>query len=220
MQPSITRVISQLTTALAEVDKSLATISVADVEDLQRFSSLVPVIVLVPRSSLRTRVACNQIRRKQTNGSGVGMGRVLKLADASLRRLQFSDVTVNFSTMEVHRRGELVALRRLEFETLKYMAINEGKVLSRDELLNEVWGYYNYPCTRTVDNCILRLRQKLESDPGNPVHFQTVFSVGYRFRLEAQDLSIQKTSFRQGAVGSIKNSAVPSRGLRLVAKNR
>ena len=51
----------------------------------------------------------------------------------------------------------------------------------RDELLNEVWGYQNYPSTRTVDNHILKLRQKLEKDPANPVHFRTVHGMGYKF---------------------------------------
>jgi DNA-binding response OmpR family regulator len=54
-------------------------------------------------------------------------------------------------------------------------------VISRDELLNEVWGYQNYPSTRTVDNHILKLRQKLEKDPANPEHFRTVHSAGYKF---------------------------------------
>jgi DNA-binding response OmpR family regulator len=54
-------------------------------------------------------------------------------------------------------------------------------VISRDELLNEVWGYQNYPSTRTVDNHILKLRQKLEKDPTNPVHFRTVHGMGYKF---------------------------------------
>ena len=54
-------------------------------------------------------------------------------------------------------------------------------MLSREELLNHVWGYRNYPSTRTVDNHILRLRQKLEKDPANPLHFRTVHSAGYKF---------------------------------------
>jgi len=54
-------------------------------------------------------------------------------------------------------------------------------VISREELLNEVWGYQNYPSTRTVDNHILRLRQKLENDPANPTHFLTVHGAGYKF---------------------------------------
>jgi DNA-binding response OmpR family regulator len=64
---------------------------------------------------------------------------------------------------------------------LAYLIKNPRRVISRDELLNEVWGYQNYPCTRTVDNHILRLRQKLESDPSRPSHFLTVHCLGYKF---------------------------------------
>ena len=55
------------------------------------------------------------------------------------------------------------------------------RVISRDELLNEVWGYEKYPCTRTVDNHILKLRKKLETEPAHPKHFHTVHSCGYKF---------------------------------------
>jgi DNA-binding response OmpR family regulator len=61
------------------------------------------------------------------------------------------------------------------------MAKSLQRVISRDELLDKVWGYENYPCTRTVDNHILRLRQKLESDPSHPSHFLTVHGLGYKF---------------------------------------
>ena len=61
------------------------------------------------------------------------------------------------------------------------MTRNTQRVISRDELLNEVWGYQNYPCTRTVDNHMLKLRQKLESDPSYPLHFLTVYGRGYKF---------------------------------------
>jgi DNA-binding response OmpR family regulator len=93
----------------------------------------------------------------------------------------FGDVTVNFSAMEAVRNGELVVFTTGEFKTLKYLIQNAGRVISREELLNDVWGYENYPCTRTVDNRILRLRQKLELDPARPVHFRTVHGTGYKF---------------------------------------
>jgi DNA-binding response OmpR family regulator len=83
--------------------------------------------------------------------------------------------------MEARHKGQPVTLTVLEFKTLKYMIRNEGRVISRDELLNEVWGYEKYPCTRTVDNHILKLRQKLEREPSRPVHFRTVHSAGYKF---------------------------------------
>ncbi|HEY6767299.1 MAG TPA: helix-turn-helix domain-containing protein, partial [Candidatus Sulfotelmatobacter sp.] len=69
----------------------------------------------------------------------------------------------------------------LEFKTLKYFMQNARRAISRDELLNEVWGYENYPCTRTVDNHILKLRQKLERDPSKPAHFRTLHGAGYKF---------------------------------------
>ena len=93
----------------------------------------------------------------------------------------FADVTVNFSSMEVVRANQKVMLTAQEFRLLKHLIENAGKVLSREHLLNEVWGYQNYPTTRTVDNHILRLRQKLEADPGNPRHFLTLHGAGYKF---------------------------------------
>jgi two-component system alkaline phosphatase synthesis response regulator PhoP len=90
-------------------------------------------------------------------------------------------VGVDFGGMNVTRAGKLVALTSMEFRMLKFLLKRPGQVISRDELLNEVWGYDNYPNTRTVDNHILRLRQKLERDPANPVHFLTVHSAGYKF---------------------------------------
>jgi DNA-binding response OmpR family regulator len=83
--------------------------------------------------------------------------------------------------MEARRDGELVGLTPQEFKTLKFFVQNEERVISRTELLNEVWGYQNYPSTRTVDNHILKLRQKLEQDPANPSHFRTVYGIGYKF---------------------------------------
>jgi DNA-binding winged helix-turn-helix (wHTH) protein len=95
--------------------------------------------------------------------------------------VRFGHVGVDFGGMTVTRSGKPVALTSMEFKTLKFLVQRPGQVVSRDELLDEVWGYDNYPCTRTVDNHILRLRQKLESDPGRPVHFLTVHSAGYKF---------------------------------------
>ncbi|HEY6304044.1 MAG TPA: response regulator transcription factor [Terriglobales bacterium] len=93
----------------------------------------------------------------------------------------FGDVKVDFTKMELWREANLVALTSQEFKVLKFMIQNAERVLSREELLNFVWGYRNYPSTRTVDNHILRLRQKLEKDPANPLHFRTVHSAGYKF---------------------------------------
>ena len=93
----------------------------------------------------------------------------------------FGDVKVDFTKMELRRNGELVPMTSQEFKVLKFMIQNAERVLTREELLNQVWGYRNYPSTRTVDNHILRLRQKLEKDSANPLHFRTVHSAGYKF---------------------------------------
>jgi DNA-binding winged helix-turn-helix (wHTH) protein len=102
-------------------------------------------------------------------------------ASSELAVERFADVRVQFSKMEVTRDGEPVRLTTQEFKTLKFLMQNAERVISRDELLTEAWGYRNYPSTRTVDNHILRLRQKLERDPSRPVHFLTVQRAGYKF---------------------------------------
>lgn len=93
----------------------------------------------------------------------------------------FGDVTVDFLKMDVKRSGTAVALTAHEFKLLKFFLDNPERVLSREELLNDVWGYNFYPSTRTVDNQLLKLRQKLEVDPANPRHFRTVHGAGYKF---------------------------------------
>ncbi len=104
------------------------------------------------------------------------------IALAECRVARFEDVYVDFTKMEVSRSsGEPITLTTQEFRTLKCFLLNPDRVFSRGELLNEAWGYENYPSTRTVDNHVLRLRQKLERDPAQPVHFRTVHGVGYKF---------------------------------------
>ncbi len=93
----------------------------------------------------------------------------------------FADILIDFAKMEVSREGKPVTLTPHEFKALKYFTENPERVLTREELLNKVWGYECYPTTRTVDNHILKLRQKLEKDPVNPAYFRTIHGVGYKF---------------------------------------
>lgn len=95
--------------------------------------------------------------------------------------LSFGDARIDFTSMEATRGGKQVNLKSKEFKLLKYFASNPERVIPRDELLNEVWGYQNYPSTRTVDNHILRLRQRLEPDPGSPRYLLTMHGAGYKF---------------------------------------
>jgi DNA-binding response OmpR family regulator len=100
---------------------------------------------------------------------------------AEVNVVNFDGISVDFKKMDVQRDGQQVVLTAQEFKTFQFLVLNSDRVISRDELLNEVWGYQNYPSTRTVDNHILKLRQKLERDPSSPVHFRTVHGMGYKF---------------------------------------
>jgi len=96
-------------------------------------------------------------------------------------RYAFSDVEVNLRSYQVMRRGKAVEFSAKEFDLLKYFLCHPGETLSRDRLLDEVWGYDHYPTTRTVDAHIVRLRQKLEPVPEEPRYILTVHGVGYKF---------------------------------------
>ena len=102
-----------------------------------------------------------------------------KPASASIFR--FADCEIDYQSMSARRNGLPVTLTANEFKLLKYFTDNIHRVLTRELLLNEVWGYNSYPTTRTVDNQILKLRQKLESDPANPKHLLTIYGAGYKF---------------------------------------
>ncbi len=95
--------------------------------------------------------------------------------------LRFDDVLINFRSYEARKGDKNLEMTRKEFGVLRFLAARAGEVVTRDDLLNEVWGYENYPTTRTVDNHISLLRAKLEEDPSQPRHLLTVHGVGYKF---------------------------------------
>ena len=94
---------------------------------------------------------------------------------------RFANCEIDFKKMTVLRDGKLVILTAHEFKLLKFFTENAERVLTREVLLNEVWGYNYFPTTRTVDNQILKLRQKLEPDPATPRHLLTIYGAGYKF---------------------------------------
>jgi len=94
---------------------------------------------------------------------------------------RFGECEIDFEKMTAKRAGTPVVLTSHEFKLLRFFTDNPERVLSREVLLNEVWGYNSYPTTRTVDNQILKLRQKLEPDPTNPMHLLTIYGAGYKF---------------------------------------
>jgi DNA-binding response OmpR family regulator len=94
---------------------------------------------------------------------------------------RFGECEIDFEKMTAKRAGTPVVLTSHEFKLLRFFTDSPERVLSREVLLNEVWGYNSYPTTRTVDNQILKLRQKLEPDPTNPTHLLTIYGAGYKF---------------------------------------
>lgn len=94
---------------------------------------------------------------------------------------KFSNIIVEYKKLDAYRSGIALGLSAKEFQILKYFVEHESEVISRDKLLDDIWGYDNYPTTRTVDNYILSLRKKIEIDSSNPRHILTVHTVGYKF---------------------------------------
>ena len=93
----------------------------------------------------------------------------------------FADISLDFIKFEAFKNSKPIDLSVMEFKILKYFISSEGEVISRHQLLDDVWGYENYPTTRTVDNFILNIRKKIEEDPSNPKHLLTIHKAGYKF---------------------------------------
>ena len=159
-------------------------------EEFRRLSRFLPVIVLVPKSAVHDKSTQKQPRPNKSVTGRIDASDVCSPLDAAKAWLrnpsttdtfEFGGVKGCFSTMEIHRNGRPVNLTCKEFKMLAYLIKNPRRVISREELLKEVWRYEDYPRTRTVDNHILKLRRKLETEPAHPKHFHTVHSSGYKF---------------------------------------
>lgn len=101
--------------------------------------------------------------------------------EKDIEKFNFDNIVLDFKRMEANKKNKQLKMSLKEFEILKFFIKHEGEVVSRDKLLDEVWGYDNYPTTRTVDNFILMLRKKIEDNPSVPRHILTFHSVGYKF---------------------------------------
>jgi len=152
--------------------------------------SNVPVIVVSAISEVSDKVLLLELGADDYVTKPFSPRELLARVQASLRRQHapasvttyaFGDCEVDFSKMSARRNGVAITLTAHEIKLLKYFVENAERVLGREELLNEVWGYNSYPTTRTVDNQILKLRQKLEPDAAEPRHLQTVYGAGYKF---------------------------------------
>ncbi|GIW72264.1 MAG: DNA-binding response regulator [Planctomycetota bacterium] len=102
-------------------------------------------------------------------------------ADDAPRRYAFAGIELDFEKFEARRHGEPLRLTPREFKIMRLFCESPGRVVSRNELLDKVWGYDAFPTTRTVDNHIVKLRKAIEPDPANPRHIVSVRGVGYKF---------------------------------------
>lgn len=149
-----------------------------------------PLILLTARNSEVDKVLGLDLGADDYLGKPFGMLELIARVKALLRRIQrtanidqiqFSDIVVDFKAYKAHRNNDPIELSAREYRLLRYLISKEGNVVTRDELLDEVWGYNSYPTTRTVDNHIARLRQKVEANIDSPRHILTVHGVGYKF---------------------------------------
>jgi DNA-binding response OmpR family regulator len=155
-------------------------------EDVQ-----VPVLILTARSEEADRIRGLDLGADDYVTKPFSVPELMARVRALLRRasstagapvtLEFGQVKIDFRRYEANRAGRPVEMTRKEFALLRFLASREDIVVTRDELLNKVWGFESYPITRTVDNHVSSLRAKLEADPARPVHIQTVHGVGYKF---------------------------------------
>lgn len=150
----------------------------------------VPLILLTARSAEVDKVLGLDLGADDYLAKPFGMRELIARVRALLRRTQssnqvdevrFDDVVIDFKAYKAERNQEPVELSAREYRLLRYLVAKGGTVVTRDELLDEVWGYNSYPSTRTVDNHIARLRQKIEDNSDNPRHILTVHGVGYKF---------------------------------------
>ncbi len=157
---------------------------------LKEVSNETPVIVLSAISEVADKVLLLELGADDYVTKPFSPRELTARVQAAIRRQRkppaaatyhFGDCDVDFKKMTVRRAGNQVVLTAHEFKLLKFFTENAERVLTRDVLLNEVWGYNFYPTTRTVDNQILKLRQKLEPDPANPKHLLTIYGAGYKF---------------------------------------
>jgi DNA-binding response OmpR family regulator len=158
--------------------------------ELRRRGIDVPVIMLTARGEEVDRVLGLELGADDYVTKPFSLRELLARVRAVLRRpgprhkfqeLVFGDVRVHLRGRRVVKRGHEVRLTRKEFDLLVYLVEHRGDVITRDRLLDEVWGYERFPTTRTVDTHVLRLRRKFEADPDRPLFIQTVHGQGYKF---------------------------------------
>ena len=153
-----------------------------------------PVILITARNSEMDRVAGLDLGADDYVGKPFNIGEVLARVRVQIRHgrdqepqrrdeFRFGNVVVDVRRQVVKRAGKRVEMTSREFQLLSYFILHQGELVTRDQLLIDVWGYSHPPLTRAVDNFVFKLRSKLEADPQRPRYFLTAYGTGYRFTM-------------------------------------
>ena len=159
--------------------------------ELRRRGADMPIIILTAKSEEVDRVVGLEIGADDYVTKPFSLRELLARIHARLRRhspsqeqlsrYSFGEIEIDFDKYVTTRQGRQLELTPKEYEVMRFLILHQGEVVTRDQLLDQVWGYEVYPTTRTVDNHILRLRQKLEEEPAKPKHILSIYGEGYRF---------------------------------------
>jgi DNA-binding response OmpR family regulator len=167
---------------------------------MRREGYLLPVLMLTARGDAKDRVHGLEIGADDYVSKPFALEEVLARVHALLRRagrsklddlpdfLRLGDVEVDFERFEARKAGRPIELSRKEFGLLRLLAARAGKAVTREDLLNEVWGYDRFPTTRTVDTHVAQLRSKIEEDPAQPRFLRTIHGVGYKLTIGENDI--------------------------------
>lgn len=160
--------------------------------ELRQNGNFTPIIMLTAKSEEIDKVVGLEIGADDYMAKPFSIRELLARIKVQLRRerrnkedklgvLQLDDVRIDFPHFKVIRNNKETDITSLEAEILSFLYSHNGRVISRDELLKNIWGYEKFPTTRTVDNHILKLRKKIEKNPNHPRHLLSVYGEGYRF---------------------------------------
>lgn len=159
---------------------------------LRQKNSTIPVIMLTAKGGEIDKVVGLEIGADDYMTKPFSIRELLARIKARLRNSEkvenpvvnsytFGDIEINFTQFKAKRKGVEIEFTSLELDLLKYFITHRKEVITRDILLDKIWGYNNYPTTRTIDNHILKIRKKVEEDPSRPQYILSVYGGGYRF---------------------------------------
>ena len=176
---------------LIVLDLGLPELDGLEVTRRLRRDSGVPIIMLTARHEETDKVVGLELGADDYVTKPFSITELLARVRAVLRRAggrpsgletcRIGDIEIDFRTHQAHRAGQRIDFTAREFDLLRYLVAHTGQVVTREQILNQVWGYEESPTTRTIDNFVAKLRQKIERSPHEPEHILTVHGAGYKF---------------------------------------